>query len=66
MITQFKDSNHKVGKNCMNYETVTSVLESVDTTVFSSPTTTSVTLSVTSFELTVVSILLGGCIPFLI
>ena len=59
MLTYFKNKNHKPKKNYQNYKTLISILESVDTVVFISATTTSVILSVTGIGLIVVPIPAG-------
>ena len=51
MITYFKDKNHKLKKRCKNYKTLNTILESVDTIVIVSATSTSVTLSITGVGL---------------
>ena len=55
MFIDFNDKNHK-SKKTKVYETLTSILESVDTVFINGATTTSVTLSVTGVCLIVVPI----------
>ena len=51
MITYFKDKNHKSKKRYKMYKTLNTVLESVDSIVIIATTSTSITLSVTGFDL---------------
>ena len=59
MITYFKDKNHKSKKKYKNYETLNTVLESVDSVVIIGATSTSITLSVTGIGLIVLPISAG-------
>ena len=59
-ITYLKNENRKSKKKFKNCNTLTSILESVDTVVFISSTTTSVTLSVTGIDLIITSISAGN------
>ena len=59
MITYFKDKNHKSRKRSKNYETVDTVLESVDSIVIIAATSTSITLSITGIGLIILPILAG-------
>ena len=59
MITYFKDKNHKSKKKHKNFKFLTSILESVDTVFNIGATTTSLTLSVTGFDLVLVPIFAG-------
>ena len=56
MITYFKDKNHKSKKKCKNYETLNTVLESVDSIVIIGATSTSIILSITGIGLIVLPI----------
>ena len=47
MITYFKDKNHKSKKRYINYKTLNTVLESVDSIVIIAATSFSITLSIT-------------------
>ena len=59
MITYFEDKNHKSKNNYKNLKTLTPKLESLDTDVIVVSTKTSVTLSITGFELLVLPISAG-------
>ena len=58
MVTQFNDENHKSKKKNKTFKTLTSIVQSVDTVVFTGATTTSETFSVTDFGLIVVPVFL--------
>ena len=59
MITYFKDKNNKSRKRYKNYKTLNTVLESVDSIVIIGATSTSITLSITGFGLTILPISAG-------
>ena len=59
MITYFKDKNHKSKKKYKNYKTLNTVLESVDSIVIITATSTSITLSITGIRLIVLPISAG-------
>ena len=59
MITCFKDKNNKSKKKYINYKTLNTVLESVDSIVIIGATSTSITLSVTGVGLIVLPISTG-------
>ena len=59
MITYFKDNNHKSKKRYKNYETLNTILESVDSIVIIATTSTSITLSITGIGLVGLSISAG-------
>ena len=59
MITYFKDKNHKSKKKYKNYKTLNTVLESVDSIVIITATSTSITLSITGIGLIVLPISAG-------
>ena len=56
MITYFKDKNNKSKKKYKIYETLNTILESVDSIVIIAATSTSITLSVTGIGLIVLPI----------
>ena len=58
-ITCFKDKNHKSKKKYTNYQTLNTILESVDTIVIFAATSTSITLSVTGVGLIVLPVSAG-------
>ena len=51
MITYFKDKNNKSEKRHKNYKTLNTILESVDSIVIITATSTSITLSITGIGL---------------
>ena len=59
MITYFKDKNHKSKKTCKNYKTLNTILESVDSIVIITATSTSITLSITGISLVILPISAG-------
>ena len=59
MITYFKEKNNKSKKIYKNYKTLNTVLESVDSFVIIGATSTSITLSITGFGLTILPISAG-------
>ena len=59
MITYFKDENHKSKKRYKNYKTLNTVLESVDSIVIITATSTSITLSITGIGLIILPISAG-------
>ena len=59
MITYFKDKNNKSKKRYKNYKTFNTVLESVDSIVIITATSTSITLSVTGVDLNILPISAG-------
>ena len=59
MITYFKDKNHKSKNKYKNYKTLNTVLESVDSIIIISATSTSITLSITALGLIVLPISAG-------
>ena len=59
MITYFKDKNNKSKKRSKKYETLNTILESVDSIVIIGATSTSITLSVTGIGLIVLPISAG-------
>ena len=59
MITYFKDKNNKSKKRYKNYKTLNTVLESVDSIVIITATSTSITLSVTGIGLIVLPVAAG-------
>ena len=63
MITYFKDKNYNSEKRSRNYKSLTSLIESVDTVVILSSTTTSVTISITGFGLNILPIMAELCVP---
>ena len=60
MIQYFKDKNNKSKKRYKNYKTINTVLESVDSIVIITATSTSITLSVTGIGLIVLPISAGN------
>ena len=59
MITYFKDKNHKSKKKYINYKTLNTILESVDSIVIIRSTSTSITLLVTGIGLIILTISAG-------
>ena len=59
MITFFKDKNYKSKRKYINYKTLNTVLESVDSIVIIAATSTSITLSITGIGLIVLPISAG-------
>ena len=59
MITYFKDKNNKSKKRYINYKTLNTVLESIDSIVIITATSTSITLSVTGIGLIVLPVAAG-------
>ena len=59
MINFFKDKNNKSKKRHQKYKTLNTVLESVDSFVIFGATSTSITLSITGFGLTILPISAG-------
>ena len=59
MITYFKDKNTKSKKRYKNYKTLNTVLQSVDSIVIITATSTSITLSVTGVGLIILPISAG-------
>ena len=59
MITYFKDKNNKSKKRYKNYKTLNTILESVDSIVIITATSTSITLSITGFGLIILPISAG-------
>ena len=59
MITYFKDKNHKSKKKFKNYETLNTILESVDSIIIIGATSTSIILSIFGIGLTVLPISAG-------
>ena len=59
MITYFKDKNNKSRKKYKNYKTPNTILESVDSIVIITATSTSITLSVTGVCLNILPISAG-------
>ena len=59
MITYFKDKNHKPKKRFKNYETLNTILESIDSIVIIGATSTSITLSIAGLDLIVLPISAG-------
>ena len=59
MITYFKDKNSKSKKRSKNYKTLNTVLESVDSIIIISATSTSITLSITGIRLIILPISAG-------
>ena len=57
LITYFKDKNNKSKKKDKIYETLTTILKSIDTIVISAATSCSLLLSLTGFGLIVIPIL---------
>ena len=58
-ITYLKDKNHKSKKKYKNYETLNTILESVDSIVIIGATSTSITLSITGIGLIVLPMSAG-------
>ena len=58
-ITYFKDKNNKSKKRSKNYKTLSTILDSVDSTVIIGATSTSITLSVIGIGLVVLPISAG-------
>ena len=56
MITDFKDKNYKPKKKYKNYKTLSTIIESKDSTVITGATSTSITSSITGIGLVVVPI----------
>ena len=56
MITYFKDKNNKWKKVYKKYKTTTTILKSFDTFVIIATTSSSITLSLTGFDLIVIPI----------
>ena len=64
MTTYFKDKDNKSKKKYKNYKTLNTVLESVDSNIIIGAASTSITLSITGIELTVLPISAGiVCTP---
>ena len=59
LITYFKDKNHKSKKRYKNYETLNTILDSVDTVVIIGSTSTSKTLPITGVGLILLPIPTG-------
>ena len=59
MITYFKDKNNKSKKRYKNYKTLNTILESVDSIVIITATSTSITLLVTGVGLIILPISTG-------
>ena len=59
MITYVKDKNHKSKKIYKNYETLNTVLESVDIIIIIGATSTSITLSITGIGFIILPISAG-------
>ena len=59
MITYFKDKNYKSKKRYKNYKTLNTILESVDSIVTITATSTSITLSITGISLIILPISAG-------
>ena len=59
MITYFKDKNNKSKNKNINYKTLNTVLESVDSIVIIAATTTSITRSITGIGLIILPISAG-------
>ena len=59
MITYFKDKNNKSKKRYKNYKSLNTILESVDSIVIITATSTSITLSVTGTGLIVLPVAAG-------
>ena len=59
MITYFKDKNHKSKKRSKNYETLNTILESVDSIIIIGATSTSITPSITGIGLIILPISAG-------
>ena len=59
MITYFKDKNNKSKNKYKNYKTLNTVLESVDSIVIITATSTSITLSITGIGLIILPISAG-------
>ena len=59
MITYFKGKNNKSKKRSKNYKTLNTVLESIDSIVIITATSTSITLSVTDIGLIVLPVAAG-------
>ena len=59
MIAYFKDKNNRSKKRYKNYKTLNTILESVDSIVITTATSTSITLSVTGVGLIVLPISTG-------
>ena len=59
MVTYFKDKNHKSKKKYINYKTLNTILESIDSIVIIAATSTSITLSVTGIGLIILPISAG-------
>ena len=59
MITYFKDKNNKSKKKQKNYKTLNTILESVDSIVIITATSTSITLSIIGIGLSVLPISAG-------
>ena len=59
MITYFKDKNNKSKKRYKNYKILNTVLESIDSIVIITATSTSITLSVTGIGLIVLPVAAG-------
>ena len=59
MITYFKDKNSKSKKRYINYKTLNTMLEYVDSIVIIGATSTSITLSITGVGLIVLPISTG-------
>ena len=59
MITYFKDKNNKSKKRYKNYKTLNTVLESIDSIVIITSTSTSITLSVSGIGLIVLPVAAG-------
>ena len=66
MITYFKNKNNKSKKRYKNYKTLNTILESVDSIVIITATSTSITLSVTGIGLIILPISASiACTPSL-
>ena len=59
MITYFKGKNHKSKKRYRNYKTLNTILESLDSIVIITATSTSITLSITGIGLIILQISAG-------
>ena len=59
MITYFKDRNHKSKKKYKNYETINTILESIDSIFNIGATSTSIILSITGIALILLPISAG-------
>ena len=63
MITYFKNKNNKSKKRYKNYKTLNTILESIDSIVIITATSTSISLSITGVGLIILPISAGvGCI----